>query len=77
MDGYPPSSQSAVSTFIVRIWRVWSLRGPHWRGRIEHLQSGQHAAFEDLDRMLAFVRASGVLAENQGLGRADEASGDE
>jgi hypothetical protein len=53
-----------VSTFVVRFWQEWSAAGPRWRGRIEHVQSGESAAFLDLDGMLEFVRRSGVMADN-------------
>jgi hypothetical protein len=61
MDSFPP--QPAALTFVIRIWPEYSLSGSRWRGRIEHLQSGRHLAFEDLDRMLAFIRATGVFTD--------------
>ncbi|HEX6383384.1 MAG TPA: hypothetical protein VF177_01830 [Anaerolineae bacterium] len=63
MDGAP--AQPAAITFVVRIWPEWSLSGPRWRGRIEHLQSGRTLAFHDLEEALAFIRASGVFAGEQ------------
>jgi hypothetical protein len=45
-----------ASTFVVRLWHEWTAEGPHWRGRIEHLQSGESAAFLDLEGALAFIR---------------------
>jgi hypothetical protein len=50
-----------ASTFVVRFWQEWSAAGPRWRGRIEHVQSGESAAFLDLDGMLDFVRRIGVM----------------
>jgi hypothetical protein len=44
-----------TSTFVVRFWREWSAAGPRWRARIDHVQSGEGAAFLDLDGMLAFI----------------------
>ena len=58
-----PSSVSPVSTFVVRFWRECSSAGSRWRGRIEHVQSGQSATFLGLDGMLDFVRRFGVMAE--------------
>jgi hypothetical protein len=50
-----------VSTFVVRFWQEWSAAGSRWRGRIEHVQSGESAAFLDLDEMLDFLRRVGVM----------------
>ncbi|MBC8263984.1 MAG: hypothetical protein H8E47_07655 [Anaerolineales bacterium] len=38
-----------------------SAAGPRWRGRIEHVQSGESAAFLGVDEMLCFVRRVGVM----------------
>ena len=54
-----------VSTFVVRFWREWSAAEPRWRGRIEHVLSGDTVAFIDLDQMLAFLRRFGVMAEDE------------
>jgi hypothetical protein len=43
-----------VSTFVIRFWQEWSAAGPRWRGRIEHVQSGESVAFLNLDGMLDF-----------------------
>jgi hypothetical protein len=59
-----PSPVPPASTFVIRFWQEWSAAGPRWRGRIEHVQSGESAAFLDLDGMLEFVRRSGVMADN-------------
>ena len=57
----PPVS----STFVVRFWQEWSVAGPRWRGRIEHVQSGQSAAFLDLDGMLDFFRRFSAMADDE------------
>jgi hypothetical protein len=54
-----------VNTFIVRLWREWSAAGPRWRGRIEHVQSGESVAFLGLDGMLEFVRRFGAIADDE------------
>jgi len=54
-----------ASTFVIRFWREWSVSGSRWRGRIEHVQSGQRAEFVELQGILEFVRALGVMAEDQ------------
>jgi hypothetical protein len=60
------SAGSPVSTFVVRFWRERSRGEVRWRGRIEHLQSGDNASFLDLESLLEFVRGVGVMAENEG-----------
>jgi len=54
-----------VSTFVVRFWQEWSAAGSRWRGRIEHVQSGESAAFLDVDEMLDFVRRVGVMGDDE------------
>jgi hypothetical protein len=61
-----------VSTFVVRFWREWSAVEPHWRGRIEHVLSGDNLAFIDLDQMLEFLRRFGVMAEDESVGAKQE-----
>ncbi len=56
-----------ASTFVVRFWQEWSAtEGPRWRGRIEHVQSGESATFLNLDEMLDFVRRFGAMADDGG-----------
>jgi hypothetical protein len=55
-----------VSTFVVRFWQEWSADGLRWRGRIEHVQSGESAAFLEVGGMLSFLRCFGVWADDQG-----------
>jgi hypothetical protein len=59
-----PSSFPPVSTLVIRLWREWSVAGSRWRGRIQHVQSGESAAFLDLEGMLDFLRRFGVKAED-------------
>ena len=58
------------STLVVRLWHEATAEGPRWRGRIEHLQSGESAAFVDLDTMLRFLRRFSIGEDEKG-GRAD------
>lgn len=60
-----PSQAPPASTFVIRFWREWSAAGSRWRGRIEHVQSGQRADFVDLEGILGFVRGLGVMAEDR------------
>jgi hypothetical protein len=50
----------------VRLWHEGTADGPRWRGRIEHVQSGESAAFLELDAMLSFLRRFGVEADDRG-----------
>jgi len=65
-----------ISTFVVRFWQDWSAAGPRWRGRIEHVQSGQSATFLDLDGMLDFIRRFGAMPDDESQpAKKDEARG--
>lgn len=47
------------NTFVIRFWWEWqgesSDRSRGWRGRIEHIQSGEGIAFRDMRQLLAFM----------------------
>ncbi|GAB4478237.1 MAG: hypothetical protein Kow0088_17910 [Anaerolineales bacterium] len=47
------------NTFVVRFWREWreddTDRVVGWRGRIEHIQSGEGMTFSGARQMLAFI----------------------
>lgn len=63
----PSAETTATTTFIVRFWREWTGAEARWRGRIEHVQSGQRQDFLCLDDMLRFLRQMGVtLAQRTG-----------
>lgn len=56
------SSFSHASTFVLRFWRGSSGTGARWRGRIEHVQSGESLAFLHLDEILLFLGRFGIVA---------------
>ena len=63
-------NQSAVptttaDTFVVRFWREATSSEGCWRGRIEHVQSGESAAFLEIGAMLSFLRRFGITEEGQ------------
>jgi len=64
---------SPLSTFVVRFWRESSAAGPRWRGRIEHVQSGESATFRKLEEIMDFVRRFGVMGagEHRGPGSGE------
>jgi len=45
-----------LSTFVVRFWREIGAGRVRWRGRVQHIQSGEQAAFADEAGLLDFVR---------------------
>jgi hypothetical protein len=52
------SFEDHVHSFVIRVWqepREIEGAGPEWRGRIEHVQSGERAYFQHLDRMVEFI----------------------
>jgi hypothetical protein len=56
---------SPLSTFVIRFWREWSAAGPQWRGRIEHVQSGESAPFLSWRQMVDFIQRFGIMAETR------------
>ena len=61
-----------MATFVVRFWREPSAGQARWRGQIEHVQSGQSAAFLDLEAMLRFLRRFGIQADKAGRRTPDD-----
>ena len=47
-------------SFLVRLWHEPNMESPvqptHWKGEVEHIQSGQRWTFETLDEVLSFLR---------------------
>ncbi len=62
----PPAVSSAPQcTFVLRFWRETTDGQVRWRGRIEHVQSGESADFLQVEAMLNFLRRFGITAEIQ------------
>ena len=59
-------SVSTASTFVLRFQREWSEGRARWRGRIEHIQSGESATSLDLEGILDFIRRHGIMSEPPG-----------
>jgi hypothetical protein len=59
------SSSTTAATFVVRFWRETTASGTRWRGSIEHVPSGEQAAFLEIDAMLSFLRRFGVTLQDQ------------
>jgi hypothetical protein len=60
-----------ASTFIVRFWREWSAKGSRWRGRIEHVQSGESVVSLDLQGILDFIQRFGVMPDRSNEGEVE------
>ena len=60
------SSNPPVSTFVLRFWREWSTGQVRWRGRIEHVPSGESTAFLEVKELLAFLQRFGMEDIAQG-----------
>ena len=69
---HPAMPSSTLVTFVVRFWRETSADEYRWRGQIEHAQSGEKAAFLEMDAMLSFLRRFGVETRDPGLVARDE-----
>ncbi len=59
-----PSHILSASTFIVRFWREWSATGSRWRGRIEHVQSGEGVTSLDLQGIVDFIQCRGIMVDH-------------
>ncbi|WP_299028905.1 hypothetical protein [uncultured Thermanaerothrix sp.] len=52
--------QESQHTFVVRFWWEWE-RGEStdqtmgWRGRIQHVQSGEGITFREMNQLLTFI----------------------
>lgn len=55
----PSPMEQSQNTFIVRFWWEWQGEGSNrttgWRGRIEHLQSGEGMTFREAGQLLTFI----------------------
>jgi hypothetical protein len=56
----PDLGTPAAAALDNGFWREWTGAESRWRGRVEHVQSGQRADFLYLDDMLRFLRQMGV-----------------
>jgi hypothetical protein len=51
-----------TTTFIMRFRREWTGTASRWRGRVEHVQSGQHTNFLKVEGLLGFLEGFGFGA---------------
>jgi hypothetical protein len=64
--------RQANSIFVIHFYRSYQNRGPTWRGRIEHVQSGKWSYFYHPRDMLRFVQGFDILMETTDEGEDDQ-----
>jgi hypothetical protein len=64
----PPTTGT---TFVVRFWREWTGVESRWRGRVEHVQSGQQASFLEIEDLLSFFERFGIGGGGPPTDRSD------
>ncbi len=52
----PITRNQPLNIFIIRFWRETTHGHPFWRGEIQHIPSGERAAFMDEESLVAFLR---------------------
>ena len=63
-----------VTIFVVRVSGEWSADSLQWRGRVEHLPSGQSAAFSRLEEIPLFILRAGQVQEDADVPAPDTLS---
>ena len=61
---HPPAPATPMLTFVLRFQRETTAGEVRWRGSIEHVPSGEWAAFLEIDSMLSFLRRFGIPIED-------------
>jgi hypothetical protein len=56
---------TTTTTFVLRFWHEAIASEARWRGRIEHVQSGESAAFLEIGAMLGFLERFGCTSPDQ------------
>jgi hypothetical protein len=69
-----PTPLPVISTFVLRFWQEWSVGGPRWRGRIEHIPSGKSTAFLREEVMWAFIQSFGIVVDDTNQSGTEEVS---
>lgn len=69
----PAADTTATTTFVVHFWREWTGAEPRWRGRVEHVQSGQRADFLAVEDLLSYFQRFGVRPATRVAGRSEDA----
>ena len=61
MDQLSAETTTAL-TFVLRFWREWTGKESRWRGRVEHVESGQGVSFLEIEGLLRFLEQFGICA---------------
>ena len=61
----PAPEPTATAIFVLRFWREWSGAQPRWRGRVQHVQSGEEMNFIGTDGLLLFLERFGIRVSAQ------------
>lgn len=70
------SAEPPQNTFIVRFWwEFGSESATRWRGRVEHLPSGEKAAFHDASQLLEFMQRFVTTLQSQTTSQPGETEG--
>jgi len=67
----PPTTGT---TFVVHFWREWTGVESRWRGRVEHVQSGQQASFLEIEDLLSFFERFGIGGGGPPTDRSDNSA---
>lgn len=70
----PDHVKQPQNTLVVRFWWEWQGEGSNqtmgWRGRVEHMQSGEGMTFRDARQLLVFIARFITSFETQAAGDA-------
>lgn len=61
----PTDVAATTATFVLRLWRETVAARVAWRGRIEHVASGESVSFRDLGEMVHFLRRFGFELDDE------------
>lgn len=65
MMNQPTVVAEITATFVLRLWRETAAAQVSWRGRIEHVSSGESVSFRDLGEMIQFLRRFGFELDDE------------
>lgn len=61
-----------ASTFVIRFWRERTATGVRWRGRIEHVQTGNSNDFLELEEIVDFMYNLGIMPKEHNVQPPEE-----
>jgi hypothetical protein len=57
-------SSLPANTFVLRFWLERSISGARWRGRIEHIPSGERSEFLRVEELLKFFQKFQIMLDD-------------